>query len=90
MIVPLALYGLGGMFPKSTRDLLFEGAMVNQPVVLSVGEPIEYGCSDFEPRQGQERKERIQSARRAVWKQLWEALWPIQDYMNSKTPPSCV
>jgi 1-acyl-sn-glycerol-3-phosphate acyltransferase len=72
VIVPVAHYGLGRTLPKSVSDSLFEGAMLNMPAVLSIGEFFE--VDDLS----------VKRMNRMAWRGVWRALAPIQAYMNNQ------
>jgi len=70
VIVPVAHYGFGAMLPKSAGQAIVDGAMMYQPTVMSVGEPIEVS--------GRKYKE----LRLEAWMAVWRQLAAIQAHMN--------
>lgn len=78
-VVPVCSYGLGRTLPGDDGQALREGAMINAPVVISIGEFIE--TEEF--TKGMKRNgEAKQMLGNAAWTRVWNELASIQALMN--------
>ena len=74
----LGLYGLGRMLPKRMGQDLLDGAMLNGPAVLSIGEPL-----TVPRKEGEHHGAYIKRLNRTVWGSLWRGhLGAVQAAMN--------
>lgn len=75
-VVPVAIQGAGIIMPKRPGDIA-RGAMVNQPVVMSVGVPIRVErASDGNPRGA------VKDLKKQTWRDTWDPLFRIQAFMQ--------
>ncbi len=82
--VPLSYYGVGRIFPKSNDKASSEGGLMNQPVAMSIGTPIQ--APKRINSSGESDRDYIHALNRTVWWQHWQQLAALQSFMNRYSP----